>query len=126
MMLVTMLTWALVALMSLLVAHGVILGRLSLGLGALAAFTGTGLSILYVILAGPAGFQWAAVGCAVVGFVVVSIGAYGLLNSDANVTTSGGQRVEESSALWAGLLLPFFMVVALMSLYTAVHGVTSY
>jgi hypothetical protein len=48
------------------------------------------------------------------------------VNSDAGVTTSGGQRVEESAALWAGLLLPFFMVVALMSLYTAVHGVTSY
>lgn len=122
----TMLCWAMVAVVSLLFGHGVILGRLSLGVGALAGLAGAGLSILYVVLEGPAGLAWGAVGAAAVGFVAVSIAEVGLTSGDGGETTRDAQRLQEHSAGWGGLLLPLFVAVACLSAYTALHGVTSY
>jgi hypothetical protein len=55
-----MLVWVLVALISLLLASGLALERLSLGFAALPGLAGATLSVLYVVLEGPAGLAWAA------------------------------------------------------------------
>lgn len=126
MMLATMICWALVAPVALLMAHGVVLGQPSFGLAVLATLSGLGLSVLYVLLAGPAGLAWAEMGCAVLAFLAASVGANGLVSSSARPATVRAQHRTESAALWAGLLLPLLLAVGLMSIYTALHGVTAY
>jgi hypothetical protein len=84
--LVTMISWVFAAGVSLLLGHGVLMGRLSVGVAAFAGLAGASLSILYVVLQGPAGLAWGAVGSALVGILAPSVAAVGLTSATGAVS----------------------------------------
>ncbi len=123
----TMITWLLVAPLSLLLGAGVVvLGRISLGLQVLAGLGGATLMILYVFLEGPAGLAWGAAGLAVFGLLIVLIAAVGLVSDGGLTQTAGSQSMQEFSAGLAGVLLPMFGVVAILSIATAINGAATF
>jgi hypothetical protein len=124
--LLTMVTWLIVAGISIPLGRGVVLGRLSLGLQALAGLGGVGLIILYVILEGPAGLAWGATGLAILGVLAVAIAAVGLTSDGGPARTPAGQALEESLAGWAGVQLPLFVLVAILSTATALNGAATF
>jgi hypothetical protein len=124
--LLTMGTWLIVGLIGLPLGRGVLLGRMSFGLQALAGLGGMGLMILYVALEGPTGLAWAAGGVAVVGALAVTTAAVGLLADSDTASTPAAQALELSSSGWAGIQLWLFLVVAVLSAITAANGTANF
>lgn len=115
----TMIIWVLIAPISLVLARGVLIPKISAGPPALAGVGGAGLMILYVILDAQPVLAWVAAGLAILGLVAVTTTSVILTSADGREITRAHQAVAESSAGFAGLLLTLFPVVALLSIATA-------
>jgi hypothetical protein len=83
----TLTVWVLLLLIALPLAHGVLLGRISLGLQAIAAGAGHVLMTSYVSVDYPAALAWVASGVALIGVLAVSAAAVNL-TSDRDHTVS--------------------------------------
>jgi hypothetical protein len=115
--------WLLVALLALPLGAGALFGRASLALQAMAAIGGLALVIVYVSVGRPSAAVWVACGLGVVGVIAMAFAAAGL-TSDHGVGGAGGggvQGIEEHQAMLAGVQLPMFAVVTLLTMLLALE-----
>jgi hypothetical protein len=82
---------------------------------ALAAFTGFALCALFIILGGSQLVAWGTVAFGVLGVVAAGLAAAWLTSSERAVSPAG-QASEELQATMAGVLVPLFAVVTVLSL----------
>jgi hypothetical protein len=109
-------TWVLVTAIAIPLGGGA-LAAPALGLPPVAALAGLGLCVLF-LFDGASAVAWIAFGAAVAGTLAVAIGSVQLVTDDSP-TGSSGLGAEETSALLAGIVLPFFAVVAVLALMMA-------
>jgi hypothetical protein len=109
-------TWVLVTAIAFPLAGGA-LAAPPLGVVPIAALAGLGLCVLFVV-DGASAVAWVAFGAAVVGFATVAIGSVQLVTDD-RPTGSSSLPAEETAAMLAGIVLPFFAVVAVLALMMA-------
>jgi hypothetical protein len=83
------------------------------------AIAGLVLTVLWEVLDDGDWPAWAAVGVAVLGTLIVSVGAYRLISDERPVVSAA---VEESAALGTGVALPMFIVAGCLSLLLATIG----
>lgn len=110
-----MATWVLVTALALPLGGGASAAPV-LGVTPLAALAGLGLTVLFVV-DGASTVAWIAFGAAVFGFATVAIGSVLLVTNDR--PTGSGLPAEETSAMLAGIVLPFYAVVAVLALMMA-------
>jgi hypothetical protein len=109
--------WALVAGLAAPIGAGATMGAPSLGLGPLAGVGGLVLCVLFMIFGGNA-LAWCAFGLAVLGAIVVWLGAWRLIDEHRPVSWAHGVG-EETIALLCGAAAPLFVVEAGVALLVA-------
>lgn len=112
--------WVIVAMLALPLARGVVYGRASLGVQALAAIGG--LALMVGVAAGGAIELggWAS-GCGALGVVAVGVAAAGLTSEREGVGTVQVERLEEHEAGLAGVQLLLFGVATIFSMMVALN-----
>jgi hypothetical protein len=111
--------WALVAGLAGPLGAGAAMGAPSLGLAPLAGIGGLVLCILFMIFGGNA-LAWCAFGLAVLGAIVVWLGAWRLIDEQRPVSWAQGVG-EETVALLCGVAAPLFVVEAGVALLVALN-----
>src|SRR5205085_1060127 len=107
--------WALVVGLALPLGAGAVMGAPTLGLQPICALGGFALCVLFIVLGGGTALAWCAFGLAVLGALLVVVGARQLISDDR----VGGGDGEETVALLAGVAGPMFGVVAAIALLVA-------
>jgi hypothetical protein len=117
--------WVIVTAIALPLSMGAAYGRASLGLQALAAVGGLGLTIA-VCDGAPLSLAWWGVGCGAVGVLSVSVGAASLAAEREGSVPMRMEAAEEHAAGLAGLQLVMVatttIVTALVALDVGVAG----
>lgn len=111
--------WGIVAAIALPLAAGAAFGRGSLGLQALAAFSGLALTIV-VCVNGVGPIAWVALGLACLGAVTTATAAAGLI-SEQSYAVAGVQAIEEQQAGLAGAQLILFLTLIPIALMVALE-----
>lgn len=89
------------------------------GLAALAAFAGTAVAVLWIVLGAPAWTGWAQFGLSLLGILGGTLAAAQLLD-ERGIT---GAALEEHGAAALGLALPFYGALAFVTLLLATSAV---
>jgi hypothetical protein len=117
--------WVIVTAVALALSMGAAYGRPSLGVQALAAVGGLGLTIA-VCDGAPLSLAWWAVGCGALGVLSVSVAAAGLTAEREGAVAIRMEGIEEHVAGLAGLQLVMVatttIVTALVALNVGVAG----
>ncbi len=111
--------WLLVLLTAFPLSLGVVYGRLSLAVQALAAGAGFALVVVFIVLDGTSWPAWTAVGVAVLGLLAVLIAVADLTSDREHAVAPASDWVEQAEALLAGAQLPLFGVAALLTMVAA-------
>lgn len=121
----TLVVWVIVLLIALPLAGGVLSGRISLGLQAMAAAGGLALMIAYVAGSKAGALAWVASALALLGVLAVFAGALSLLSDRQSFGYVPALRIEERQAGLAGVQLPMFCVTLVLSVMVALGIGTS-
>ena len=113
--------WIITLLIALPLGAGVLQGRISLGLQAMAVGAGLITLIIYLSAGEPSGWAWATSIAGALGLLALSVGAAGL-TSDRESFAANSQRVDEHEALLAGVELPLLLVAVLLAAFVALVG----
>ena len=113
--------WIITFLIALPVGAGLLQGRTSLGIQALAVSVGLVTLIIYLSAGEPSGWAWAASIAGALGLLALSVGAAGL-TSDRDSFAANSQQVDEHEALLAGVELPLLLVAVLLAAFVALVG----
>ena len=98
---------------------GLLRGRVSLGVQALAVACGLALLIVYVSTGESADLAWAATILGAIGVLALSIGSVNLVRDERPVFSDKAQRTNEHEAILAGAELPFLIAAALLAMLAA-------
>jgi len=110
--------WVVIVALALPLGLGAILGRISLGVQALAALGGLALLIV-ICIEGLSTVAWVALGLAGLGTLATGAGAIGLTSEAAAPTGYGA--VEEQQAGLAGVQIIFYLLAVLITLMVALN-----
>jgi hypothetical protein len=114
----TLALWLLVLLIALPLGAGLLHGRVSLGLQAMAAGAGLALIVVYVIV-GDSALAWVASGVALIGLLATVTGAVNLISAREDGVPAVSTSAEEVEAGLAGAQVPFFSVTLIVTLSLA-------
>jgi hypothetical protein len=118
---VTLALWVLVLFVALPLGVGLLNGRISLGLQAMAAGTGLALIIVYLIVDDPVALAWVASGVAFVGLLATLAGAVNLMSDREDGIPATATAVDELEAGLAGVQLPLFGVTLVLTVLLALE-----
>lgn len=119
----TLALWLLVLMIALPLGAGLLHGRLSLGLQAMAAGAGLVLIVVYVIV-GDSTLAWVASGVALIGLLATLIGVMNLISAREDGVAPVSTSADEVEAGLAGAQVPFFSVTLIVTLALAL-GLTT-
>jgi len=114
----TLALWLLVLMIALPLGAGLLHGRLSLGLQAMAAGAGLVLIVVYVIV-GDSTLAWVASGVALIGLLATLIGVMNLISAREDGVAPVSTSADEVEAGLAGAQVPFFGVTLILTLALA-------
>lgn len=117
---VALIVWAIVVALALPLGLGAILGRVSLGVQALAALGGLGLTIVVCIEGLVEPVAWTAVGLAGLGILATGAAAIGLSSAHGGALAEI-DIIEEQQAGLAGAQIVLFALVLLLTLLVALN-----
>jgi hypothetical protein len=118
---VTLALWVLVLLVAAPLSVGLLSGRVSLGLQAMAAGTGLALIIVYLIVDDPVALAWIASGVALIGLLATLAGAVGLMSGREDGVRAVATAADELEAGLTGVQLPLFGVTLILTVLLALE-----
>jgi hypothetical protein len=118
---VTLALWVLVLLVAAPLSVGLLSGRVSLGLQAMAAGTGLALIIVYLIVDDPVALAWIASGVALIGLLATLAGAVGLMSDREDGVRAVATAADELEAGLTGVQLPLFGVTLILTVLLALE-----
>ena len=113
--------WVITFLIALPLGAGLLQGRISLGIQALAVGAGLVTLIIYLSAGEPSGWVWATSIAGALGPLALSVGTAGLI-SDRESFAANSQQVDEHEALLAGVELPLLLVAVLLAAFVGLVG----
>lgn len=122
----TLAIWLFAFLVALPLSEGILWGRVSLGLQALAAGGGLALMVAYVAVDEPATLAWIALALAGVGLLATTVGAVNLVTDHGrHYAPRGTASAEERESGLAGVQLLLMAVALALTLAVALEIGTS-
>ncbi len=121
----TLAVWIIIAAQGMALGLGVVIGHGLLGVQAMAAVGGLVAMIIYLATGEPSALAWVAFGLAVMGTLTMVPAVEALIAAPPEPLPAASQTAAEVYALLAGVQLPLFMVVSVLSLLTALGQLTT-